>query len=43
MLKDFLGGVTIYWDVNTALTAGDYTVELFADNYRLASRTFNLN
>ncbi len=38
-----LSGVTIYWDVNTALTAGDYTVELFADNYRLASRTFNLN
>ena len=25
-------GVTIYWDVNTALTPGDYTVELFADN-----------
>ncbi|MDE6367704.1 MAG: hypothetical protein K2K94_00530 [Muribaculaceae bacterium] len=38
-----ISGVTIYWDVNTALTAGDYTVELFADNYRLASRTFNLN
>ncbi len=38
-----IGGVTIYWDVNTALTAGDYTVELFADNYRLASRSFNLN
>lgn len=38
-----IGGVTIYWDVNTALTAGDYTVELFADNYRLTSRTFNLN
>lgn len=36
-------GVTIYWDVNTALTAGDYTVELFADNYRLVSRSFNLN
>lgn len=38
-----ISGVTIYWDVNTALTAGDYTVELFADNYRLVSRTFNLN
>ena len=37
-----IGGVTIYWDVNTALTAGDYTVELFADNYRLVSRSFNL-
>ena len=38
-----IGGVTIYWDVNTALTAGDYTVELFADNYRLISRSFRLN
>lgn len=35
-------GVAIYWDVNTTLTPGDYTVELFADNYRLASRTFTL-
>ncbi len=35
-------GVTIYWDVNTALTPGDYTVELFADNYRLTSRHFSL-
>ncbi len=38
-----ISGVTIYWDVNTALTPGSYTVELFADNYRLASRTFELN
>lgn len=38
-----LPGITIYWDVNTALTPGDYTVELFADNYRLCSRSFNLN
>lgn len=37
-----IGGVTIYWDVNTALTAGTYTVELFADNYRLISRQFTL-
>ncbi|MGM9850630.1 MAG: hypothetical protein ACI306_00615 [Muribaculaceae bacterium] len=37
-----IGGVTIYWDVNTALTAGAYTVELFADNYRLTSRSFEL-
>lgn len=37
-----LAGVAIYWDVNTTLTAGDYTVELFADNYRLASRHFTL-
>ncbi|MCH5220877.1 MAG: hypothetical protein J1F05_00895 [Muribaculaceae bacterium] len=37
-----IGGVTIYYDVNTPLIAGDYTVELFADNYRLISRHFNL-
>lgn len=37
-----LGGVTIYWDVDTPLMAGDYTVELFADNYRLISRSFQL-
>lgn len=37
-----IGGVTIYWDVNTPLIAGDYTVELFADNFRLVSRQFNL-
>lgn len=38
-----LGGVTIFWDVNTALTPGQYTVELFADNFRLTSRSFELN
>lgn len=37
-----IGGVTIYWDVDTALTPGSYTVELFADNYRLVSRSFEL-
>lgn len=37
-----LSNVTIYYDINTALTPGDYTVELFADNYRLLSRSFNL-
>lgn len=36
-----LAGIHIYTDVN-ALTPGEYTVELFADNYRLASRRFNL-
>lgn len=35
-------GVTIYWDVNTTLTPGDYTVEVFADGYRLASRHFTM-
>lgn len=35
-------GIHIYWDVNTALSPGDYTVELFADNYRLARRSFNM-
>lgn len=37
-----IGGVTIYYDVNTPLIAGDYQVELFADNFRLISRSFNL-
>lgn len=37
-----IAGVTIYWDVTTALTPGSYTVELFTDGYRLVSRSFNL-
>lgn len=39
---DEIPNVNIYWDVNTTLTPGDYTVELFADNYRLVSRKFTL-
>lgn len=39
---DEIPGITIYWDVNTTLNPGDYTVELFADNYRLTSRHFTL-
>ena len=35
-------GITVFWNVNTALTSGEYTVEIFADNYRLASRRFTL-
>lgn len=35
-------GVAVYWNVNTALTPGQYTVEVFADNYRLSSRSFTL-
>ncbi len=38
-----VSSIHIYWDVSTALTSGTYTVELFADNYRLASRSFELN
>ncbi len=37
-----IAGINIFWDVNTALEAGEYTVELFADNYRLSSRKFTL-
>ena len=37
-----IGGVTMYWDVNTTLNPGEYTVELFADNFRLASRKFTM-
>lgn len=33
---------SIYWDVNTTLTPGDYTVEVFSDGYRLASRHFTM-
>jgi len=38
-----LSGITIYWNVNTALSPGDYTVEIFADNYRLTSRHFQIS
>lgn len=37
-----ISGIKIYWDINTTLTPGDYTVEIFCDNYRLASRHFTL-
>lgn len=37
-----IGGIQIYWDVNTTLNPGEYRVELFTDNYRLASRNFTL-
>lgn len=37
-----IGGITIFWDVDTALTPGSYTVELFCDNFRLISRSFDL-
>ena len=37
-----IANIHIYWDVNTALSPGDYTVQLFADNYRLARRSFSL-
>lgn len=35
--------VTVYWDVNTTLNPGDYTVEVFCDGYRLASRHFTMS
>lgn len=34
--------VDIYWDVNTTLIPGDYTVEIFCDGYRLASKHFTM-
>ncbi len=37
-----ISGVRLYWDINTTLNPGDYTVEIFCDNYRLASRHFTL-
>lgn len=37
-----IGGVEIYWDVTSTLNPGTYTVELFCDNFRLASRQFEM-
>lgn len=34
--------VSIYWDATTSLTPGDYTVEVFCDGNRLATRHFSL-
>lgn len=34
--------VTVFWTVNSTLTPGDYTVEVFADGYRLGTRRFNI-
>lgn len=34
--------LSVYWDVNTTLTPGDYTVEVFADGYRLAAKHFTM-
>lgn len=34
--------VVIYWDVNTTLTPGDYTVEVFDNAGRLASKHFTM-
>lgn len=39
---DEIPGIHIYWDVNTALSPGTYTVELFTGDYRLVSRSFTL-
>ncbi len=39
---DEIAGITIYWDVNTVLNPGNYTVELFTDGYRLCSRSFSM-
>lgn len=36
-------GLSIYWNVNTVLNPGTYTVEVFADNYRLISSKFTFN
>lgn len=34
--------VSVYWTVNTTLTPGEYTVDIFCDGYRLGSRRFTL-
>lgn len=33
----------VYWDVNTTLTTGEYTVEIFCDGNRLTSRRFTMS
>lgn len=38
-----IGGIEIFWDVTSTLNPGTYTVELFCDNFRLASRQFTMN
>lgn len=38
-----IAGITLYYNVDTALSPGDYKVEIFADDYRLISRSFTLN
>lgn len=35
-----LSGLKIYWNVNATLNPGNYTVELFCDNFRIASKQF---
>ena len=37
-----IAGIKIYYDVRTAINPGSYTVELFADNFRLTSQHFTL-
>ena len=34
--------VSVYWDVNTSLTPGEYTVEVFCDGYQLSSKRFTM-
>lgn len=38
-----IAGISIYWNVNSVLNPGQYTVEVFADNYRLVSKKFNFD
>lgn len=35
--------VTVYHNINTALSKGSYLVEVFVDNYRLVSRSFEMD
>ncbi len=35
--------VSVYWDVTTSLTKGEYTVEIFCDGNRLATRRFTMS
>lgn len=35
--------VSIYWDVNTTLSKGQYTVDVFCDGNRIGSQRFSMN
>lgn len=37
-----ISDIAIYWPVSATLNPGDYIVELFCDNFRIASRTFTV-
>ena len=35
--------VTVYWDVNEALSAGIYRADIFADGHNIGTTTLSIN